>query len=302
MKDRILVFTSASYLSIKNNQLEIVNKTTGEIGQEPLDNVGFMLLDSPRIVLTQSVLMQAAQENIAVLVCDAKHLPSALLLPYQAHCTTTKLAMCQAEAPLPFKKALWKRLIVQKIKNQLALLTRIDPASPSVEKLKELGGRVRSGDPDNLEGQAARYYFKPLYGASFSRIPQKGDYINNCLDYGYTILRSATARELARAGLIPQLAIKHKNQYNAHPLADDMVEPFRPFVDQIVYELQKEQTSEEEATLSLQARKQLQTLLFMPCRTPKGSSTLLCAIREATSSLAKAFLQKDPAWLLTYDL
>ena len=302
MKDRVLIFSSPSYLSIQHAQLQIVQKKTGQVFQQPLDNVGFIFLESARVVLTQSVLRHAAAQNIAVVVCDEKHLPTSILLPYQAHCTTTKLAMCQAEASLPFKKTIWKLLMVQKIKNQKRLLQKIVPSSPAIETLEAYSKQVRSGDPNHVEAQAARHYFKPLYGIDFSRIPQHGDYINNCLDYGYTILRSATARELARAGLIPQLAIKHKNQYNAHPLADDMIEPFRPFVDELVYALQKKTKTNAQASICKEDRIRLQSILSTSCVTTQGKSTLLLAIREATSSLAKAFLKKDATYLLTYGL
>lgn len=235
MIKRTLYFGNPAYLSLKDNQL-VIKKTDGEINTAPIEDVGFVILDNPRITMSQILLGALLENNCAVITCDSTHLPSGLFLPLMANTLQSERFQAQIEASLPLKKQLWQQTIQQKILNQASVLqwARQRP----VKNMLAWANSVRSGDIENREAVAAAYYWKELFPniGEFTR-DRYGVPPNNMLNYGYAILRGVVARALVASGLLPTLGIHHHNRYNAYCLADDIMEPYRPFVDKLIIDI-----------------------------------------------------------------
>lgn len=245
MIKRTLCFSNPAYLSLKNGQMVIklpqVENNDGlpepfkEAQQHtiPVEDVGVVVLDNRQITVTQGLLEALLENNCAVVTCDSCHLPVGLMLPLCGNTTQNERFRCQLDASLPLKKQLWQQTVQAKIRNQAAVLE----ASRGGEtgNMRKWAGEVRSGDPDNLEGRAAAYYWKQMFpeAEGFTR-EREGVPPNNLLNYGYAILRAVVARALVASGLLPTLGIHHHNRYNAYCLADDIMEPYRPYVDELV--------------------------------------------------------------------
>ncbi|GIV32612.1 MAG: CRISPR-associated endonuclease Cas1 [Patescibacteria group bacterium] len=232
MLKRTLVISSPHHLSVRNKQLMLDNKDTGEQNQAPIEDLGCLLLDQQGITLTQAAISELTLHNVSVIFCDEKHLPVSMLLPLEGHYLPNQRLRQQLDAGEPLRKQLWQQTVKAKLRNQAALL---DSIGKSGEPLRRWATRVRSGDTTNVEGLAARYYWRNLFGEAFKR-DRYGEPPNQLLNYGYAILRAAAARSLVASGLLPTLGIHHHNKYNAFCLADDIMEPFRPFVDRVVWE------------------------------------------------------------------
>ena len=234
MVKRILYFESPAFLSLKyrNLQIRFPEETGLESREAPIEDLGVLVLDNPRITITQALLAALTENKVALVACDSAHMPSGLMLPLHGNSLQSKIFRAQVEISLPLKKQLWKQIVVAKIRNQKRIL---DCENLDSGSLGELENSVKSGDPENCEGQAAAYYWKTLFHAfpNFLR-SREGDPPNNLLNYGYAILRAIVARAIVVAGLHPTLGIFHRNQYNAYCLADDLMEPYRPFVDKAV--------------------------------------------------------------------
>ncbi len=235
MLKRILYFSKPYHLNTKNEQLIITNKENGEIKQAPIEDIGFAVFDHPQITFTQSVVQILAENNTAIVFCDKKHHPSSLLYHLDSNTVQSEIFRHQINASEPLKKNLWKQTIEAKIKNQAALIKKIGRDESQIHLHSQL---VKSGDTDNREAQAARLYWKRLFSEGFKR-ERYGMPPNPSLNYGYAILRAAVARALSASGLLPTLGIHHHNKYNAYCLADDIMEPYRPFVDECVLEIKK---------------------------------------------------------------
>lgn len=230
---------SPAYLSLKHDQLVIKPKDENAMEATiPIEDIGYLELDNGAITLSMPLLNKLLSENCAVGICDASHIPSGLLLPLSGHSLHTERIRPQIETKLPIKKRMWQCTIQQKIKNQARLLEYLDKPHERVFAKAE---KVLSGDTSNQEGQAAGLYWKYLFGKDFIR-DRYGDYPNNLLNYGYAILRAIIARALVSTGLHPSLGIHHKNRANPFCLADDIMEPYRPFVDKLVFELWQNST------------------------------------------------------------
>jgi CRISPR-associated protein Cas1 len=200
----------------------------------PLAEIAVVIASHPQISYTHAVLAGLAAAGGMFVVCDPKHLPAAMLLPLVTHSTQTERFAAQAKLSLPTGKRLWQQIVQAKLRAQARLL---EERTGKDWGLGALAGRVRSGDPDNLEGQAARMYWRALFeDESFRRDPE-GEGVNSCLNYGYAVLRAAVARAICGTGLHPSLGIHHHNRYDAFCLADDLMEPFRPVVDCVVAKL-----------------------------------------------------------------
>jgi len=233
MLKRTIYIGSPSYLSLRNRQLKVKDATSQEEkGSIPIEDIAMLLLDHPQITLTSTLLDMLMVHTVAVINCDAKHLPNGLMLPLQGHSTLTQRWHCQIGASIPLKKQLWKQTVQAKIENQRQLLLINDLPAGSMQTYLQT---VTSGDETNREGIAAQYYWKHLF-ENFTRNPD-GGYPNPLLNYGYAILRALVARALVSSGLLPALGIFHHNKYNPYCLADDIMEPYRPFVDLMVREL-----------------------------------------------------------------
>ena len=206
MIKRTLFFSSSCYLNIKDEQLVITNRDSGELNQVPVEDIGYVVLDNPAITITQAVVQRLAKNNTAIVFCDSKHHPASLLFNLDSNQTQTETFRYQVEAKEPLKKQLWQQTIKSKINNQAKLLENL---KLNYHPLVRISKQVKSGDTSNEESKAARVYWKTLMGSDFRR-SREGLQPNSALNYGYAILRAAAARALAGSGLLPTLGIHHK--------------------------------------------------------------------------------------------
>lgn len=229
---RIVEIVKKSYVSTKNNQLQI--SQNGElVGCVPLEDLGVLILNDPSCLITQQAIVASQQENVAIVFCDQKRNPISTLLPdTTGNSLHTKVLRDQISAKESTKNRLWQSIVREKLRNQANLLKKLDRNYLYVSRLIP---KVKSGDSANLEAQAARHYWKQLFGPDFLR--RVDTPINAHLNYGYAIVRACIARSIAATGLHPAIGLNHRNQYNPLVLADDLIEPFRPWVDEIVYEI-----------------------------------------------------------------
>lgn len=287
MIKRTLFFSNPYYLRTQNEQLVCVQKETEKTISQPIEDIGFIVLDHPQISLSFSVVQKLAENNVAVIFCDKRHLPASMLLPLDSHHTQSERFRFQINATEPLKKQLWKQTIIAKIKNQAAVLKKYGQnEAPLLRWAKE----VQSGDTTNREGLAARYYWSHLFSDFFEHF-QRDRYglpPNNMLNYVYAVLRAAMARSIAGAGLLATLGIHHHNRYNAFCLADDMMEPFRPFADELVMQwlLNREELNEH---LALKEKAFLLEILSLDTIFNKQKSPVMIALNKTASSLAFCF-------------
>jgi CRISPR-associated protein Cas1 len=280
---RTLYFQTPCYLSTKLRQLVITRKDTGEILKRPIEDVGFVVLDNPQITFSQTLIQRLAEHNVAVIFCNQRHLPSSMLLHLETNQVQSELFTSQIEASVPLKKRLWQQTVKAKIRNQAAVL---DLCHQDGNILRNKAKKVTSGDTTNQEAQAARLYWPKVFGEFFSR-DRYGEPPNQLLNYGYTIIRAAVARALSGSGLLPTLGIFHHNRYNAYCLADDIMEPYRPYVDQLVRTMYLK--NEDEEDVSTESKKELLSLLQRDVVMGKQKRTMMTAVTETTSSLAQCF-------------
>lgn len=224
---RNVMVSSPARLSVKNAQLQVEVEGTEEVHSVPLEDMNALMLENQAISLNTYLLHALGEAGICTFVCDSKHLPSALVLPFQQHYKQTKMLHLQLSVKKPFVKQLWQDIIIQKIENQAEVLRLMD--RPQWEKIKKLASLVKTGDNDNTEAVAAAQYFPALFGKGFHR--RSGDAFNGGLNYGYAILRGHVCRSLVVHGLQTELGLFHENQLNQFNLADDFIEIFRPVVD-----------------------------------------------------------------------
>jgi CRISPR-associated protein Cas1 len=283
MIKRTLFISNPYHLSLKNKQLEVSELHGMTIKTIPVEDIGFVVLDHPQISFTMKLVEQLNEYNVATVFCDSKHMPSSMLLPLDAHHIQSELFRAQVAATEPLKKNLWKQTIEAKIKNQARLLEKL--AKPS-NQLKTIAKTIKSGDSDNREGFAARLYWMALFGKTFVR-DRFGEPPNPFLNYGYILLRSAVARALAGSGMLATLGIHHRNRYNAFCLADDIMEPYRPYVDEIVYKL----NNEYPGTLMLAKEHKAELLQLMSADVKIGENKrpLMLALSQTTASLSRCF-------------
>jgi CRISPR-associated protein Cas1 len=217
------------------NQIEFKRDALATI---PVEDIGIVVIDNPQITLTSGLLQALQENNVAVIICDSRHMPQSLLLPLEGNSIQQERYDNQLAATEPLKKQLWQQTVIQKIKNQGASLDALNLKS---DYLIPLHRNVKSGDTDNCEATAAVYYWQTIFKHvdGFVR-HREGPAPNAFLNYGYAILRGTMARSIVAAGLLPTLGIFHKNRYNAFCLADDLMEPYRPYVDLIVHAMVEE--------------------------------------------------------------
>lgn len=287
MVKRTLYFGNPAYLRLSNAQLivEFPDKTQ-EAKSVPVEDVGMVVIEHPQVTISHQLMTALIENNAAMLTCDGKRMPCGLFLPMAANHLFTKKLTAQLTSSEPLRKRLWQQTISAKIRNQAALLKKVRKVS--VDNMLLWADRVRSGDPDNLEGRASAWYWQHLFEdyADFTR-GRYGEPPNNMLNYGYAVLRSIVARSLVGSGMLPAVGIHHHNQYNAFCLADDIMEPYRPIVDQLVVNLTIEFDETEELTKELKAR-----LLTMPvldvCIEGKDSP-LMVGTQRTAAGLMRCF-------------
>ena len=298
MIKKTLCFSNPIYLSLRNAQLVLhlpeveSNKTLPEaIKKEaertiPIEDIGVVILDNRRITITSGVMEALLENNCAVITCNQKSMPVGLLLPLCGNTTQNERFRSQLEASLPLRKQLWQQTIKQKILNQeYVLRTNTDKETNC---MRVWSNDVRSGDPDNLEARAAAYYWKNLFTnyPNFVR-DREGTPPNNLLNYGYAILRAIIARALVGSGLLPTLGIHHHNRYNAYCLADDIMEPYRPYVDQLVLDII--QCNLEISDITRDLKMQLLGIPMLDVVINGKRSPLMIAAQQTTASLARCF-------------
>lgn len=289
MIKKTIFLSSPSHLSIKNCQL--VYSPKGENGHVedrtfPVEDIGFVVLESPQITLTVPVLQHLMDNNVAVIVCNQKHLPSGMFLNLDGNYIQQEVFDSQINASKPLRKNLWKQTVEEKIRNQARLIKKIgkDP-----RKLFALASNVKSDDSENQEGVAGHYYWRELFDLDgFSRNPE-GPHPNSILNYGYAILRAATARSLAGSGLLCTIGIHHCNRYNAFCLADDIMEPYRPFVDEAVLGILNRAEDRDRDDISRETKAELLALLSCDAVVGDNRRPLMIALTHTTASLAKCF-------------
>lgn len=219
---------------LKNCQMEVADKESGDIRTVPIEDIGIVVVENQRASFTIPVLNALSDNNVSVIFCNERMMPHSILLPFEGNTVQSETYRLQMDSSEPLRKQLWKQIIEVKIRNQAAVL---DAVEKDGTVLKPLYCNVKSGDADNREGIAARIYWGQVFDDDFVRDQNGGDGLNAMLNYGYAILRAAMARAIVGSGLSLSYGLFHKNRYNAFPLADDLMEPFRPYVDIAVIEL-----------------------------------------------------------------
>ena len=293
MIKRTLYFGNPAYLSLKMKQIVIKmpQKNDGDlpIGEDvvktiPIEDTGIVILDNKQITITQGLMEALLENNCALITCDSKRMPTGLMLPLAGNTIQTERFKSQIEASLPLKKQLWQQTIEAKISNQAAVLKYVT-GEPQNNMLK-WAGSVKSGDSENMEARAAVYYWKTIFADEFFTRDNDSDGRNGLLDYGYAILRAIVARALVGAGLIPTLGIHHHNRYNAYCLADDIMEPYRPYVDKLVLDILEEDSC---ATISQSVKTKLLGLPVTEVIINEHRSPLMLAVSQTVSSLVKCY-------------
>ncbi len=286
MIKKTLYFGNPSYLSLWNEQLVIERPGEESRTTRSMEDIGVIVLDHKQITITQGAIERLLQYNCALITCDSRHMPAGLLLPLYGNTVQSERFRDQIAASLPLKKQLWQQTVQQKIRNQAHVLSSLRGCV--VKNMQVWANQVRSGDPDNLEARAAAYYWKNMYDfiPDFTRDPE-GVSPNHLLNYGYAILRAIVARALVISGLLPTLGIHHSNRYNAFCLADDIMEPYRPYVDELVAQIVAEEGDFCMLTKDIKAR--LLTLPVLEVKIGGQRSPLMVAVSQTTASLYKCF-------------
>ncbi len=289
MLAKTLSFGSPGKLSIKYNQL-VYDGADGVHRTFPVEDLGFIIVETGQVTITSSCIQNLAEANVALVICDASHVPSAQLLPFAAHSTTQETTSAQFDATDAVQGRLWRQIVRAKIINQSALLERLGHDSMA-RRLRNMADEVKNRDPENKEAQAARIYFGELAPSPDFTRDREGSWPNAALNYGYAILRAAVARALVGSGLNCLRGIHHHNRYNAFALADDVMEPYRPFVDQYVLgKVRPFDVPSEELTREIRAR----LLEMLTCDVKLGDvkRPLSVALAFTTASLARYYLGK----------
>ena len=307
MIKRTLYFGNDAYLNTKDKQLVISypDKEKEKI-TVPIEDIGVVILDAYRLTISQNLISRLLDNNVALITCDSRRMPQGLMLNLEGNTLQQERFKFQVEASLPLKKFLWQHTIKSKILNQRALLIKlkthgVTPSYPenknNLENMQYWANSVRSGDPDNYEARAAAFYWKNIFSeflTGFVRGRYEAD-PNNLLNYGYAILRAVTARSLVASGLMPSFGIHHHNKYNAYALADDIMEPYRPYVDEIVYNIINysldsiEPFDKYEIELTTKIKAELLKIPAIDVVINEEKSPLMNAMQRTTASLFQCF-------------
>jgi len=297
MIKRTLYFGNPAYLHLENKQLivklpqveknselpEIIKKEA--IASIPIEDIGVVILDEKQITITQALIGALLENNVALIGCSDNHLPTGMFLPLDGNSVQNERYRAQIDASVPVKKQLWQQTVTAKIHNQAAMLKKYGKDASWMIKWSN---EVRSGDPDNYEAQAAAWYWQHIFPEkmNFKRF-REGEPPNNLLNYGYAVLRAVVARGLVATGLLPTLGIHHENKYNAYCLADDIMEPYRPFVDNIVCDIVHSGTDFTE--LNKEIKQKLLIIPAMDVSIDGENSPLMVGLQRTTASLYKCF-------------
>ena len=289
IKRTLEISREPAHLAVRNEQL-LLKRDGQVVGSVPCEDIGLVMVDHPQTTYTHSALTRLAESDAAVVICGRNHLPTAMLLPLADHTEVVWRLRDQLNASRPLCKQLWKQIVVAKVRAQAENLL---PDGPPQRKLLALAKEVRSGDPKNIEAQAARVYWahwlesddpRQLDTEPFRRDPQ-GTGLNGFLNYGYAVVRASVARAIVAAGLQPSLGIHHRNRSNAYCLADDLVEPFRPLVDDRVREMYRQGYEE----LNQPAKAELLDILTQPMKLGEQTGPLMVMLHRLVASLTRCY-------------
>lgn len=284
MITRSIYIGNPAYLKLKDEQLYIMEPETGQMkGKIPLEDLGLLMLDHWQITVSHQLIQKMMGNNVVVISCDAHHLPHGIMLPLHGHTEFSDRIKDQMEASEPLKKQLWKQTIECKIENQKEVLRRL---GNYYEPMIDYRNNVKSGDLTNMEGIAAQHYWKYLISLDFLR-QRFGDSPNQFFNFGYSVLRSIVARAIVETGLLPVLGIFHKNKYNPYCLADDMMEPYRPFVDWLVMDWLTRNPETEELTKEFKAH--ILQIATKDVKIDGKTRPLMVAVKTTVSSLYKCY-------------
>lgn len=293
MITRSVYIGNPTYLKLKDEQMEIIHPETKEIkGKIPVEDLGLLMLDHYQITISNQLIQKLMGNNVVVVSCDAHHLPHGIMLPLYGHTEFSERVKYQLEASEPLKKQLWKQTVESKIENQYALLQKWDR---NAEPMKGYVIHVKSGDATNMEGIAAQHYWKHLMGNGFLR-DRFGDSPNQFLNFGYAVLRSIVARAVVETGLLPVLGIFHKNKYNPYCLADDLMEPYRPYVDQLVITWLEQYPNTDELNKDFKAH--VLQMATLDVKVEEQMRPLMVAVKITVVSLYKCY--KGEKRLISY--
>lgn len=298
---RSVLISQAAHLSLQNQALQI--KQQQGHAQVMLEDISALVLDNLQITLSAQLLAACAQRNIAVITVDDTHLPNGVLHGFLPHSRALKVMHAQLAMSRPQQKRLWQTLIQQKIHNQASVVAALGQTQ-ACQQLQVFAKQVKSGDPDNYEAQAAQLYFKTLFGKGFQR--RDDSLLNAALNYGYSLARSAIARELAAYGFLPAFGLQHHNQQNAFNLADDLIEPYRPHIDFGVIQSFAE-VADNQTELSTEHKAKLVSLLHqdlprLESGEYQGRSTLLTLVEATVISLSQRLIDQQPGLVLPGDI
>ena len=284
MIKRTLYFGNPAYLKTKDDQL-VVERPELPAHTVPIEDIGLMVLDHQQITISAALMAKLLENNVALITCNHTHHPTGLLLNLDGHTLQSQRFQVQLQSSLPLRKQLWQQTIEAKISNQAAALAKRNLEN---KYLLNLAAKVKSGDAGNLEARAALYYWDKFFPETlqFTR-SREGAPPNNLLNYGYAIVRAMVARALVGSGLLPVMGIHHRNQYNAYCLADDIMEPYRPYVDMLVYQQVRNHGSFLE--LSPAMKQEFLSLPTQDVQIEEQTSPMMLAITRTTASLAKCF-------------
>ena len=282
MLKRTLVFSNPVRLSLRNRQLVLAYKDDSEnTTTVPIEDIGVVVVENQQVSVTLPLLNALTENEVQVVFCNATGMPSSMLLGFEGNNLQGETLRNQMSCGEVLKKQLWKQIVESKIRNQSRLLDKVGQEGAC---LRPYYSNVKSGDADNREGSAARIYFQRLFGADFVRdrtLPG----INALLNYGYTILRAAVSRAIVSSGLFPAIGLFHHNRSNAFPLADDLMEPYRPFVDEAVYDLLMQGSME----LTKDTKAKLIMVLYADTEFENVNRPLSVGLSMTTSSLVRCY-------------
>ncbi|WP_415060955.1 type II CRISPR-associated endonuclease Cas1 [Flavobacterium sp.] len=284
MITRSIYIGNPAYLKLKDEQMYIMEPSTNEMkGKVPVEDLGLLMLDHFQITISHQLIQKMMGNNVVVISCDAHHLPHGIMLPLYGHTQHSDRVKDQLQATEPLKKQLWKQTIEAKIENQKQVLKRLGNFYEPMDFYLQ---NIKSGDSTNMEGIAAQHYWKYLISLDFLR-ERFGDSPNQFFNFGYSVLRSIVARAIVETGLLPVLGIFHKNKYNPYCLADDLMEPYRPFVDTLVMNWLAKNPETEELTKEFKAH--LLQIATKDVQIDGKTRPLLIAVKTTVSSLYKCY-------------
>lgn len=286
MIKRTLYFGNPAYLRLKEKQLKVMYpQEDKELASIPIEDIGVLVMDHQQITLSNALLSALIENNVAVIGCDNTHHPKGLFLPLEGHVLQSRRFKFQLQASEPLKKNLWAQTVHAKVYNQACLL-ELFGLNP--KQLYALLPQIKTGDNENVESRAARIYW-PLIARDKTFIRDRSGFPpNSQLNYAYAILRASVARALVSSGLLPALGMFHKNQYNAYCLADDVMEPYRPFCDQLVMNMYHTEKMESN-NVSTGQKAEILKLLTADVKIGKRKSPLMLAVSRTTHSLSECF-------------